>query len=222
MRLFLVRHGETDWNREGRFQGQRDIKLSENGRAQAYKVASYLAAHKFSGIVASPLSRASETALKVVSLSSPRERGSSEIAGVDIIDELSEINHGDWEGLLAAEVAKCWVELFKQWHLAPEKVTMPGEGGESLKDVQRRAVAGVDRIAEKYSGDVLAVSHDAVIKVLLCYFLGIPLANFWRFQIANCSLSIVELNKDKPPRVSLMGDAHYLSGGFESIEQKAL
>lgn len=219
MRIFLVRHGETDWNKEGRFQGQRDTGLSEKGQAQAYKVASYLAAHAFEGVVSSPLSRALDTALKIGSVCC---LSGNEIEGVEVVDEFTEINHGDWEGLLANEVRERWGDLLEQWHAEPEAVKMPGEGGESLEDVRRRAVEGVERIAARYSGDVVVASHDAVIKVLLCHFLGIPLANFWRFQVANCSLSIIELNEGKAPRVSLMGDAHYLGGGFLLPEQKAL
>lgn len=219
MRLFLVRHGETDWNREGRFQGQRDTHLSEKGRSQAFRLALFLALHEFEGIVSSPLARALDTALKIGSTCA---LNGNELEGVEIVDEFTEINHGEWEGLLADEVRECWGDLLAQWHSAPESVRMPGEGGESLEDVQRRAVAGVEGLAEHYSGDVVVASHDAVIKVLLCHFLGIPLANFWRFQIANCSLSVVELEESKPPRVSLMGDAHYLGEGFAAREQKAL
>lgn len=221
MRLFLVRHGETDWNREGRFQGQRDSRLNTTGHRQAYMVAAYLAGHEFESMVASPLARALETAIKIGQLNSICG-GNEEAKSVEIIGELTEINHGDWEGLLSAEVTERWDELFKQWHSEPHLVTMPGEGGESLEDVQQRAVSAVAGLAERHSDDVLVVSHDAVIKVLLCHFLGIQLANFWRFQIANCSLSVVELQEGKPPRVSLVGDAHYLGGGFASVEQKAL
>lgn len=215
MRLFLIRHGETDWNREGRFQGQRDTALSEKGRLQAQKAASSLSSHKFQGIVSSPLSRALDTA-REISVHGNRD------TKVDIIDEFTEINHGDWEGLFTSEVRERWGELLSQWHTEPERVRMPGGGGETLEEVCGRAVAGVEKIAAKYSGDVAVASHDAVIKVLLCYYLGAPLSSFWRFQIANCSMTIIEFSKEKPPRVSLMGDAHYLGEGFERAEQKAL
>lgn len=215
MRLFLIRHGETDWNRDGRFQGQRDTALSDKGRWQAQKAASGLALHKFQGIVSSPLSRALDTAREISAL------GSRNIE-VDIIDEFTEINHGDWEGLLTSDVREHWDGLLAQWHIEPERVRMPGDGGETLEEVCKRAVAGVEKIAAKYSGDVAATSHDAVIKALLCYYLGAPLSSFWRFQIANCSLTIIEFSEGRPPRVSLMGDAHYLGEGFEKAEQKAL
>lgn len=215
MRFFLIRHGETDWNREGRFQGQRDTALSEKGRAQARKAASALAAHKFEGVVSSPLARALDTAREICA------KGGQDLS-VEIIEGLTEINHGDWEGLLASEVRERWNERLTLWHSAPETVTMPGPGGESLEDVRARSVAEVEKIAARYTGDVAAALHDAVIKVLLCHYLGAPLSSFWRFQIANCSLTIIEFSEGKPPRVSLMGDAHYLGEGFERAEQKAL
>lgn len=215
MRLFLIRHGETEWNKEGRFQGQRDTALSEKGRAQARKAAAALASHKFEGIVSSPLLRALDTAREICA-------GGGQGINIEIIDGLTEINHGDWEGLLASEVREGWGDLLARWHRAPETVTMPGAGGECLEDVRARAIAEVEKIAARYSGDVAAASHDAVIKALLCHYLGAPLSSFWRFQIANCSLTIIELSKGKLPRVSLMGDAHYLGEGFEKAEQKAL
>ena len=214
MRLFIVRHGETDWNREGRFQGQMDTALSKYGLHQGDKIAEYLAGHKFEAIVSSPLERALVTAQKIAS-----ECGCSEI---EIIDEFTEINHGDWEGLLASEVEARWGETLRIWHRAPHTVTMPGEGGESLLDVQTRCVAGVEKLARRHSGDVCLAAHDAVIKVLLCHFLSAPLSSFWSFQIANCSLTIAEIREGWPPRVSLMGDAHFLGEGFDKPEQKGL
>lgn len=218
MRLFLVRHGETDWNREGRFQGQRDTGLSRKGREQAFKVAFLLADHKFCGIVSSPLARALDTALEIGAACT---QSGNAIGAVEIIKEFTEINHGEWEGLLASEVGERWAGLLEQWHKAPHTVHMPGEGGESLADVLERALRGVDKIAKKYEGDVAISSHDAVIKVLLCHYMGMPLEHFWRLKIANCSLSIVELAGEGAPRISLIGGAQHL-GGFDLPEQRAL
>lgn len=214
MRLFIVRHGETAWNREGRFQGQRDTALNEKGLTQADKVAAYLEPHSFEAVVSSPLSRARVTGEKIAAACGCQT--------VELMDELTEIHHGDWEGLLSTEVAEQWPDILKTWHTKPEAVTMPGEGGESLADVQRRAVETSEKIAKKYSGDVCVTAHDAVIKALLCHYTGAPLSSFWNFQIANCSLTIVELREGKPPRLSLMGDAHFLGEGFERAEQKGL
>ena len=214
MRFFVIRHGETAWNVEGRFQGQQDTALNEKGLAQAGMLGERLAGHKFEAVLTSPLDRAKKTA----------ELASSkcETGEFSEIPAFTEINHGDWEGRLSTEVAAEWPELLHRWHTAPETVKMPGEGGESLEDIARRAVPAVEAAAKKYKGDVLLASHDAVIKVLLCHWLDAPLSSFFRFQIPNCSITIVEVKENCAPRMSLMGDAAHLGGNFESPEQKGL
>lgn len=214
MRFFVIRHGETAWNVEGRFQGQRDTELNEKGLAQAAKLGGRLAGHKFDAVLTSPLARARKTA----------EIASSkcETGEFNEIPAFTEINHGDWEGMLSTEVAEKWPEILRRWHTAPETVKMPGEGGESLEDIARRAVPAIEAAAQKYKGDVLLASHDAVIKVLLCHWLGAPLSSFFRFQIPNCSITIVEMKDGCAPRMSLMGYAEHLGGSFESPEQKGL
>lgn len=214
MRFFVIRHGETLWNVDGRFQGQKDTALNEKGLAQAASLAERLTGHSFEAVLTSPLERARKTA-EIIS--------SKCVCGhFEIIEALTEINHGDWEGALAADVALRWPDLLDRWHKAPETVKMPGHGGESLADISRRAVPAVEEAAAKYRGDVLLVSHDAVIKVLLCYWLDAPLSSFFRFQVPNCSITVVEIKDGISPRMSLMGDASHLGENFERPEQKGL
>ncbi|MDR1915261.1 MAG: histidine phosphatase family protein [Synergistaceae bacterium] len=217
MRLFIVRHGETQWNIEGRFQGQQDTDLNERGMAQGDRVASYLSGHKFDAVTSSPLKRALVTGKKIAAACGVKQ--------FDVLPGLTEINHGDWEGLLSTEVSVRWPRIIDMWHRSPHTVIMPGDDGESLRSVQIRAVSAIDEISKKYQGDVCVAAHDAVIKVLLCYFLNTPLSSFWNFQIANCGLSIVEIKEGDAPRMSLMGDAHFLSdrgANFDLPEQKGL
>lgn len=214
MRFFIVRHGETQWNVEGRFQGQKDIPLNERGIMQADAVSKRLAGHSFSAVVTSPLGRAKETAEKIAERS---------FCGTFIVDEgFTEINHGEWEGCLADEVAAKYGDLLKSWHSAPESVTMPGKFGESLKNVYDRVTKACDKITEKYTGDVLLASHDAVIKVLLCHWLNAPLSSFGRFQIPNCSITIVDMPTCGQPRLCLLGDASHIGFSFDRPEQKGL
>ena len=216
MRFFIVRHGETAWNIEGRFQGQRDTELNERGLEQSRRAAEYLAGHKFDAVVSSPLRRALVLAEMIA------ERCGTE---VEITPAFTEISHGDWEGLLSTEVSERWPQLLETWHESPHTVVMPGEGGESLRTVQLRAASAADALSGKYSGDVCAAAHDAVIKALICHFLTLPLSAFWRLQIANCGLTIIEIIPGKAPRMSLMGDAHYLDDGgknFTLPEQRGL
>lgn len=214
MRFFVIRHGETAWNVEGRFQGQQDTELNDKGLAQAAKLRERLAGHSFEAVLTSPLKRAKKTA-QIATAKCKVER-------FEELEALTEINHGEWEGRLAAEVSEKWPELLRRWHEAPETVTMPGAGGESLNDIAKRTVPALCESAKKYSGDVLLASHDAVIKVLLCHWLDAPLSSFFRFQIPNCSITIVELREGHAPRMSLMGDAAHLGGGFDAPEQKGL
>jgi probable phosphoglycerate mutase len=217
MRFFIVRHGETEWNAEGRFQGQRDTELNERGIAQTKRVAEYLAGHGFDAVTSSPLKRAYFAAERIA------ERCG--VNAVETIPDFIEINHGDWEGLSSSEARARWPRLMEMWHSEPHTVVMPGPGGESLRSVQIRAASAAAELSERYSGDVCVTAHDAVIKALICHFLNVPLSSFWSFQIANCGLSIVEILPGKPPRMSLMGDAHYLDGrdkNFTLPEQRGL
>jgi probable phosphoglycerate mutase len=217
LRFFIVRHGETRWNTEGRFQGQQDTELNELGIAQSNRAAEYLAGHDFDAVASSPLKRAYFAAEKIAARCG--------VKSVETIPGFTEINHGDWEGLLSSEVSARWPRLMEMWHSEPHTVVMPGEGGESLRSVQIRAASAAAELAERYSGDVCVTAHDAVIKALLCHFLNAPLSSFWSFRIANCGLSIVEVSPGKPPRMSLMGDSHYLDErgkNFTLPEQKGL
>ncbi|MDR3076035.1 MAG: histidine phosphatase family protein [Synergistaceae bacterium] len=216
MRFFIIRHGETAWNTEGRFQGQRDTELNERGLEQSRRAAEYLAGHKFDAVASSPLKRALTLAEMIAGKCA---------AKTEIIPAFTEINHGDWEGRLSSEVKERWPQVLETWHASPHLVVMPGDGGESLRAVQLRAAAAAEKLAAEYSGDVCVAAHDAVIKALICHFLDAPLSSFWSFQIANCGLTIVEVTPGKPPRMSLMGDAHYLDEGgknFTLPEQKGL
>ncbi|MEA3508053.1 MAG: histidine phosphatase family protein [Synergistota bacterium] len=212
MRLFLVRHGLTDWNTANRFQGKKDIPLNSEGLRQAGLAAGALENAGLDAVWSSPLSRAFETASAI---------GSA--CGVDVQTHagLAEIDHGDWEGLKAPDVEARWPGMLNAWRSEPGKVTMPG--GESLTDVLGRALGAVSDISAACGRSTVAVvTHDAVLKVLLCNWLGMDISGgFWRFQLANASISIFELDK-KGARTPLIGDACHLGDPFERPEQKGL
>lgn len=209
-RIFLVRHGETDWNREGRFQGQMDIPLNGMGLGQARSVAEALKEVSLDRIVASPLSRAVETA---------RPLGELKGLPVEVNRGFIEIGHGFWEGRTSGEVEVQWPGLLETWHGQPERVTMPG--GESLTDVQNRAWPALLRIAEGKGENIAVFTHDAVLKVLLMKVLNCPIYSFWRFQLANASITLLELS-DRGWRVQLMGECHHLGNPFFREEQRGL
>ena len=115
--LFLLRHGETEWNRSGRYQGRSDPELTPNGETQARKVAEHLARQNLAAIVVSPLRRAYVTASIV-----------AEHLGLPITtdERLVEMGYGDWEGLQQAEIKTRWPELLRRWKKAPDEVAPPG------------------------------------------------------------------------------------------------
>ena len=186
MRVLLVRHGETPWNAEGRYQGQTDIPLSPIGEEQARKLGARLADVATTRAVASPLSRARRTAELAL--------GAQRASMLTIDEGFSEIAHGDWEGKLAGEIAESDGERFASWRSAPESVLMPGPGGESLDHVLDRAWPALQRAcADLGDGDtLLVVAHDAVNRVLLCRVLGIPLSKLWGFRQAPTTLNLLE------------------------------
>lgn len=185
MRVLLARHGETPWNAEGRYQGQRDIALSPVGEEQARRLGERLAGVPVTRAVASPLSRARRTA--ELALGEAR-------AGLLSLDAgLAEIAHGDWEGLLAAEIRERDPQRLRAWRDAPETVQMPG-GGESLVEVLDRAWPAFARACEGLGEDdtLLVVAHDAVNRVLLARVMGLPLSRLWSFRQAPTTLNLLE------------------------------
>ncbi len=161
--LILIRHGETDWNVEGRYQGQADPPLNERGREQARTLANELAHLGIDVIYSSPLRRAWETAEVI-----------ARALGVPLYPEprLMEIHQGDWQGRLRSEIAAKYPELFRRWLTEPWEVTPPG--GEHLRDVQRRVYAAVDEIIRRHPGQTVAlVTHRIPIALLKVRYQGL-------------------------------------------------
>jgi len=182
MNVLVVRHGETPWNREGRYQGRTDIALSAEGVAQAQRLGQRLAGVTIAHAVASPLSRARATAEAIV-----RARP------LELDDGLLEISHGAWEGQLATDVERSHAEMFGVWRTAPGRTAPAGPGAESLGDVEARAWPVLERLCARLGdGDTgLLVAHDAVNRVLLCRVLGLPLERVWTFHQAPAALNVL-------------------------------
>lgn len=213
--FILVRHGETDWNREGRYQGKLDIPLNANGREQAAKLAVGLASLKLDAAYSSHLARAVETAQTVCAR-----------RGLDVVKEpgFAEINHGEWEGKLANEVGEKWPKELDAWRNWPHTVQMPG--GERIADVQSRAVKALTALAAKHDGQtVLVAAHDATNKSLLCWASEAPLSSFWRFKQDPTALNCLEVTIEGEkitPRIVLMNSMHHTGALVSGIVHKAL
>lgn len=197
--IVLVRHGETDWNREHRFQGHADTRLNEEGRRQAQALAELLGGEHFVAAYSSPLQRAFETA---EILAAP--------LGLDVAttDALMEVDVGSWSGLTTAEVAERFPEGFRRWSAF-------GHGwddGESYEELGLRVLSGLHEIAAAHRGArVLVVTHGGPIRSAVAAARGFPFESA-RSEIGvvgNCAtLSIVVRGGvveavDRPPRGGL-------------------
>lgn len=210
-RLILVRHGETVWNREGRYQGQIDTPLSELGLIQAEMVADALSEVEIDQVYSSPLSRAYLTASKCAS------RHNLEV----VKDErLLELNHGKWEGLMAEDVHKDYAELLWQWQNTVLEAQMPA--GENIEDVRCRARQAVLEYVDHHPGQtVLVVAHDAVNKALICDMWELGLEHFWQIKQDNTCINIMEYEAGRWRLVLLNSTAH-LGYLYSGLEQKGL
>lgn len=186
-RLLLVRHGETNWNKESRFQGIRDIPLNDNGRSQGRKASTFLQDIAIDFAVSSSMMRPKETA-EIILEQHPD-------VPLTTTSELIEICHGLWEGMLETEIKAEYSDLLQQWKDRPETVQMPE--GENLQQVWDRGVAAWNKIAAEHSNTDtpqtgLVVAHDAINKVILCYLLGLKPDNFWNIKQGNCAVSVID------------------------------
>ncbi len=211
-RIILVRHGETTWNIEGRYQGQEDTPLSERGLQQGHLLAEGLRNIPIDFAISSPLQRSYQTC-----------KFCAELHGLEVNtdDRLLEINHGSWEGVLAQDIQKQYPVEFTLWHSQPEKVQMPG-GGESLEDVRKRVRAAFDEYAAQYDGKtILVAAHDAVNKAIICDLLGLGMEHFWQIKQDNTCINVLEYN-DGVWRVVLLNSTNHMGFLFSGIEQAGL
>lgn len=186
MKLYLVRHGETDWNRIRRLQGSSDIPLNDAGRELAVKTAEALKDISFDSAFCSPLSRARETAELIL--------GDRPVQ-VQPDDRLREIVFGIGEGGNILEIRETPEDPLYPFFNAPERF-VPLEGGERFQDVYARTAEFVKEKILPLEGvceNVLVAAHGVTNRSILNSAAGIPLEQFWKIQLRNCTVSVLEL-----------------------------
>lgn len=168
--IYLVRHGQTQWNREEIFRGTADIPLNESGIREAHLAAESLKERAIKAVFSSPLARAKQTAEAIAGLHGLEVR---------IIEGLKDLCFGEWQGVSHQAVLERYPELFRQWLREPHRVTFPG--GESLGAIQSRAVEAVKKVVLKHPEEtIVMVSHRVVNRALICGLVGIDLSRFWQ------------------------------------------
>jgi len=205
-----VRHGESTWNVERRFQGQLDPPLSELGLLQAQSLARRLAQEsRPAAIVSSPLQRARNTAEIV---------GERCHVPVSVDQRLIEICHGPWQGELEADVARRWPALYKQWHEMPDLARFPD--GESLSDVEARFLSFVED-ALVLPSPLLVCTHDVLVRLAVLWVRHLPLSRFSEWRSENAGITEMEV-KPGERRLVRYNDIEHLDGLRSDVARQAL
>ena len=196
MMIYIVRHGETQWNAEGRIQGRRDIELNEDRRRQAEAAAEALRGKTFQALITSPLSRAKQTGAILAQYAN--------IGEVREDARIVERDFGELDGARFTEDVR--------HRLYQEKV----QGAESLEEVAERMYAAFREYVREYEGDILVVSHGAAITALLKRVD----AHLQRMHVHlnNASFSLLEWKDGEFSVINYNLDAAYLNGGEDDDE----
>ena len=178
-KLYLIRHGETDYNNAMRFQGRTDILLNQKGIEQAEKAAEFFRDIPLQAIYTSSLKRAITTAEII-----------GKVKGLEpqATDALQEMSFGIWENMNSKDIQKKYAKEWKDFFASPATTTIPQ--GECMFDVQKRAYPVVQEILDQYpEGDVAFVAHGGIIRVLICTMLGLDLNRAWHVHVGNASIT---------------------------------
>ncbi|MFT5875057.1 MAG: broad specificity phosphatase PhoE [Clostridium sp.] len=202
--LTLVRHGETEWNALGKFQGCKDINLSKEGILQA----DYLKKrfdNKFDYIYTSPLKRAMQTA-EIISKS-------SKIKPI-IESDLREINFGEWEGLTIKEIESNFPEKFIEWR--NDELNGPICGGDlSLKKASIRAKNAILEIVKKHQGEnIIIVAHGGIIKAGLIGIFEWKMTMYHKIILGNTAVCKIIFDTNLNPKIIILNDTSHLPDNY--------
>ena len=201
VRLYITRHGETKWNTEKRLQGWLNSPLTEKGILQGNLLHKAVKMYKISKIYSSPSERALKTAKAA--------RGDLDIE-IEIMDELKEMNMGNWEGKTLTEIKEKEPENFENYWTKPHLFVK--NSGEDFTDLLMRTKKAVARILkDNHEGDILIVTHGVTLKSLLSEFTEEDFYKFWtRPVVDQASISMVEIDDNNHGTIKLYGDTRHM------------
>jgi len=197
MKLILIRHGETLWNKEGRIQGLSDVDLNDAGIEQARRLAFSLQDTTIGAVHASPLKRAYRTAEIINSFHGRR---------IEVHADLMEMDQGDFEGVPFKELMAREKDFLRRWVADPVSVRMPR--GESLEELQKRAWRPIEKMIAA-GEDSLVVAHNFTIAVILCRLRNISLNEFRSSCVDNASKTLIRVS-DGRASIEVMNDRSHL------------
>ena len=199
-KVIFIRHGQTEWNVTGRYQGQSDVKLTEEGKKQAEKLADNFPVAKVDAIYASDLCRAMVTAETIAAKFGLK---------VQAEPAFRELSFGDWEGLTYQQIVDKWEDAMANFLQQPDVLEIPG--GESFPAVQQRAMKRLNELIEKHDGQtIVVVAHGAVLRTMLTAALHMPLQYLWSIRQFNTAVNIVRYDADANPTVELLNSTAHL------------
>jgi broad specificity phosphatase PhoE len=216
VKIIFVRHGQTVFNKESRYQGHTDAELSDLGRAQAERVADFLANKKLDAVYSSDLSRAADTAWSIAS-----RHGFS----VVIDPALRECGFGDWEGLTVTEIREKYPQLYADYRR--DSITYRAPGGERLENLQSRTIDAVEGIARRHPNEVIAViTHGGPIRAFVCYALEAGLESFRKIGLDNAGVTTLSREPNGCWLLEALNDACFMenlpSDSFAHDETSAI
>ena len=205
-KLYLVRHGETIWNRQQRMQGcSNDIELSDSGRVQAEALAERLKDINIDRIFSSSLSRANQTA-KMIAKQHNIE--------VEICSEFKEINFGKWEGMYLTEIMEQYPELLKVWKVTPHLAVVPE--AETIAELQKKSMTKLRQLLEDNKDkDIMVVSHGISNKLMILAMMNMQLSDLHRIRQDNTALNIFDYNNGLFDIITL-NDICHLNGIYDA------
>jgi alpha-ribazole phosphatase len=209
-RLLIVRHGQTDWNIERRFQGQTDIPLNAAGLTQARAIAQHLSNEKPTAILSSDLRRAWKTAEMIQEVLCRNDR-------YPLIPEprLREMCFGEWEGLVYEEIQARQPQQLMRWET--DLVNTAPPGGETLLEVAERVGAVYKELVLSYPDKTLmVVGHGGSLQLMIANAVGISPGNFWKIHLSNASLTELQIYPEGAILMSLNSTHHLKDTKWES------
>ncbi|QHQ59463.1 histidine phosphatase family protein [Anaerocolumna sedimenticola] len=199
--IYLVRHGETDWNKEGKFQGCTDINLSKEGTQQAHLLKEVFN-NNFDYIYTSPLSRAVQTAEILC-------ENHKEINPV-IVPDLREINFGAWEGLTIKQIREQYPAEYQAWRTDEEYANLIG-GDLTLRNASNRAKDAILKLADKHTGKkTVFVAHGGILKAALIGIFDWKMTMYHRFFLGNTSVTKISIGNSQVPILIKLNDTSHL------------
>ena len=196
--LLLIRHGQTNSNTSGHYMGWSQEDLNQKGYEQARLLSKRLTDTTVDAIYTSPLKRARTTAETVAK---PHNLNLIEM------DDLIEINLGDWQGLHTSEIIKKWPDMWQQSRVDPSVLSWPN--GESFAQTAQRSAQAFNTIVQANQGKLVAVvTHDIIVRIMAMHVLGISYSIYRRMEIGNASFTKIVVTDSNNQLVALNDTSH--------------